>query len=207
MARIVKKPADRKLDIVNAACHLFQIKGYDQVIMQDVMDNLGIAKGTIYHYFDSKEALFDAVIEHIVNKNIEYMQTLMQDTTGTALEKMKILIAASNMSSKNEKILDHLNQPGNNAMHARLLAATVIKLAPLYAELIEQGCSEGIFQTNSPLESAEFMLSGIQFLTDLGMYPWTQEDIHRRARVFPQLIEQLLKAPPGSFQFIIHHIK
>ena len=43
----------------------------------------------------------------------------------------------------------------------------LIKLAPLYGELIKQGCDEGIFHTQTPLESAEFILSGAQFLTDL----------------------------------------
>ncbi len=207
MVRTVKKPADRKLEIVNAACDLFQTKGYDQITMQVVMDYLGIAKGTIYHYFDSKEELFEAVIQHIVEQNIEYLQTLMRDTQGTALEKMKLLIAAGDISSKNEKILDHLHRPGNNAMHTRLLAVTLVKQAPLYAELIKQGIKEGIFQTNNPLESAEFMLAAVQFLTDRGIYPWTQEDIQRRAQAFPELIEQQLKAPAGSFQFIIQHIK
>lgn len=207
MVRIVKKPADRKADIVHAAIYLFQAKEYDQITMQDVMNYLGIAKGTIYHYFQSKEALFEAVIENIVDANIDYMQTLIQKTTGTALEKIKILIAAGDISSKNEKILAALNKPSNNGMHARLLAATLVKQAPLYAQLIQQGCEEKIFQTNTPLESAEFILSAIQFLTDLGIYPWTQEDLNRRARAFPRLIEAQLKASPGSFQFITKHIK
>lgn len=207
MARIVKKPEDRRSDIVNAACHLFQTKGYDQITMQAVMDYLDIAKGTIYHYFASKEALFEAVIEHIVNENVEYLQTLMQNTKGTALEKMKILIAAGNISTQNEKILDHLHQPGNNAMHTRLLAAALLKQAPLYAALIEQGRQEGIFKTSNPLECAEFILAGVQFLTDLGIYPWTHEDLERRVRAFPQLIEQQLQAAPGSFQFMVQHIK
>jgi AcrR family transcriptional regulator len=202
MVRTVRNPVDRKLEIVNAGRHLFQIKGYEKTTMQDVMDHLGIAKGTIYHYFESKEALLEAVIEKIVDTNIEHMQTLIQDTTGTALEKIRILIAAGNISAENKDILDNLHRQSNYAMHARLLAATLIKQAPLYGKLIQLGCDEGIFQTNNPLECAEFILAGVQFLTDRGIYSWSQEDLNRRARAFPQLIEQLLKAPQGSFQFM-----
>jgi len=206
MKRVVKKPADRRCEIVHAARHLFQTQEYDKTTMQDVMSYLGIAKGTIYHYFDSKEALLEAVIENIVDTNIEHMQSLMQDTPGTALEKIQTLIAAGDISAENENILEGLHRQGNYAMHARLLAATLIKQAPLYAELIRQGCDEGVFQTDNPLECAEFVLVGVQFLTDLGIYPWSQEDLRRRALAFPLLIEQLLKAPPGSFQFMYKHI-
>jgi len=204
MVRIVKKSAERRSDILKAARHLFQIKDYDKTTMQDVMDNLGIAKGTIYHYFKSKEALLEAVIEDTVNENIEQMQILLRQSQGNALKKLQMLIETGNMTTDNGKILDYLHKRGNEAMHTRLLAATLIKQAPLYAKLIEQGCEERIFKTDTPLECAEFVLSAVQFLIDQGIYPWTQEDLTRRVKAFPQLIEQLLKAPSGSFQFMIN---
>lgn len=207
MARTVKKPADRKLEIISAARELFQSKGYDKVTMQDVMDSVGIAKGTIYHYFKSKEELFEAVIEEIVETSIERMQLLMQKTKGTALEKMQILIAAGNLSLAHEKILEALHTRSNDAMHARLLAVAVTKQAVLYAQLIEQGCKEGVFQTDAPLEVAEFMLAGIQFLIDVGIYPWSQEDLTRRIKAFPGIVESLLKAPKGSFDFLHTFLK
>ncbi len=207
MARIVKKSADRKADIVRTACRLFQTQDYDKTSMQDIMDALGIAKGTIYHYFKSKEALLEAVIEDIVERNIEQMHTLLKKASGNALQKMELLVKAGNMAADNKDILDHLHKPGNDAMHSRLLAAIIVKHAPLYAELIQQGCTEGIFKTETPLECAEFILSAIQFLTDMGIYPWTQSDLNRRIHAFPKLIEQQLQAPPKSFQFLIKQLK
>src|SRR5476651_1335469 len=97
MARIVKKAADRKADIVSAARRLFQTQEYDKTSMQDIMDALGIAKGTIYHYFKSKEALLEVVIEDIVEKNIEQTQILLKNAKGNALQKMKLLVKAGNM--------------------------------------------------------------------------------------------------------------
>ena len=207
MVRIVKKAADRKSEIVKAARHLFQTKEYDKATMQDVMNSLGIAKGTIYHYFKSKDELFEAVIEDIVDMNIAQMQTLLKDAKGNALKKIQLLIETGNMAASNSAILDHLHRRGNDAMHIRLLAETLVKQAPLYAKLIQEGCDEGLFQTDTPLECAEFILSAVQFLTDMGIYPWTQEDLSRRVRAFPKLIEQQLKAPVGSFQFLIHQMK
>jgi len=207
MVRIVKKSAERKADIVKAARRLFNTKEYEKTTMQDVMDALGIAKGTIYHYFKSKEDLLEAVIEDIVGQNIKQMQAIVKETDGSALQKMKLLAKTGSMASDNKNILDYLHKPGNYAMHSRLLAAILIKQAPLYAEVIQQGCNEGVFKTQTPLECAEFILSAVQFLTDIGIYPWTQEDLSRRMQAFPKLIEQQLLAPPGSFQFLIEQIQ
>lgn len=207
MARIVKKFEDRRADIVKAARRLFQTKEYDKTTMQDVMDALGIAKGTIYHYFKSKEALLAAVIEDIVDQSVNHMQTLVKEAKGNALQKMKLLVKTGGIAEENKTLLDHLHRPGNEAMHTRLLAAALIKQAPLYAELIQQGCDEGIFTTEAPLECAEFILSGIQFLTDMGIYPWSQADLNRRILAFPKLIEQQLQAPPGSFKFLAEQMK
>lgn len=202
MARIVKKPFERRSDIVEAASQLFQTKEYEKVTLQDVMDRLEIAKGTIYHYFKSKEELLEAVVENIVNQHLLKMQMAMQEAKGNALQKIQALVEAGSKIGS-QSLLEQLHERGNEAMHTRLLVAALIKQAPLYAKLIQQGCEEGIFQTDTPLECAEFILSAVQFLTDLGICPWTQQDLVRRTQAFPKLIEQLLQAPPNSFQFLL----
>lgn len=203
MIRIVKKPGERRADIVEAARYLFQTQEYEKITMQDVMDKLGIAKGTIYHYFSSKEALLEAVVENIVDSTIELMQDRINETKGDALKKFQALIETGNIATTYPSVLEGLHRPGNEAMHSRILAVTILKQAPLYATLIQQGCDEGIFQTDDPLECAEFILAGTQFLTDQGIYPWTISDLKRRAYALPKLIEQQLKAPTGSFHFLI----
>jgi AcrR family transcriptional regulator len=206
MVRIVKKAEVRRQEIVLAARQLFHTKGYEQTTMQDVMDQLGIAKGTIYHYFKSKEELLEAVVENIVEEDLARKQKLMKEAHGNAIERTRILMRAGNMADDHAEIMEGLHNPGNLGMHIRQLAVTLMKQAPLYGDLIQQGCEEGLFQTEHPLECAEFILSAIQFLTDMGIHPWTQEDLIRRAMAFPPIIETLLKAPQGSFQFMLEQI-
>ena len=203
MVRIVKKASVRRQEIVATARQLFQVNEYERTTMQDVMDRLGIAKGTIYHYFKSKEELLEAVVENIVEEDNIRKQLLLKETQGNALEKVRVLISADNMAADNPEILEHLHRPGNLGMHIRQLAVTLTRQAPLYAELIRQGCEEGLFQPEHPLECAEFILSAVQFLTDMGIYPWAQQDLIRRAMAFPAIIETMLKAPKGSFQFML----
>jgi AcrR family transcriptional regulator len=202
MARIVKKATERRADIIHAARSLFLSKEYEKTTMQDVMESLGIAKGTIYHYFDSKEELLEAVVEDMVDQSFKEMQALLKQMKGNALEKIQTLVEAGRIAKDNKPILEQLHKSGNEALHLRLLAETLAKQAPLYASLIQQGCEEGIFKTDAPLECAELILSGIQFMTDTGIYPWQPEDLARRINAFPRLIEQLLQAPTNAFQFL-----
>lgn len=203
MVRTVKKPAVRRQEIVDAALQLFQTKGYERASVRDVMERLGIAKGTIYHYFQSKEALLEAVIETSVDEDVDRLQVLMTKLDGNALERIRALVAAGNAATNHQAdLLKQLHQPANTGMHTRILAASLIKQAPLFAALIQQGRHEGLFQTDAPLECAEFILAAVQFLTDAGIHAWTDADLARRRRALPALIEAVLKAPAGSFQFL-----
>lgn len=202
MARIVKKPKERRSDILNAARKLFNTKGYENTTIQDVMSYLDIAKGTIYHYFKSKEELLEAAVYELVDMNFAEMDESLQNAQGDALTKFKLLVKKGNISGENQGILEHLNSPKNQAMHCRVLAVMIGKHATLYAKVIDQGCKEKLFKTDNPLECAEFFLSGIQFLTDTGFYPWANQEIARRVKAFPRIMEQLLGAQSGTFKFL-----
>jgi AcrR family transcriptional regulator len=204
MVRIVKKAEVRYGEIIETARDLFLVKGYDRTTMRDVMARLHIAKGTIYHYFRSKEELLDAVLDSLVTVLVQQMQQECDKSQGNALERLRYLILNSASADiHDQEMLDNLHRPGNAGMHIRLLAKMITLQAPIYAMLIRQGCDEGIFTTNTPLESAEFILAGLQFLTDMGIYPWTREQLTRRAMALPALIEAQLSAPAGSFQFLL----
>lgn len=197
MTRTVKKRDVRLREIIQAAKELFLEKDYESTSMQDVIEKLQIAKGTVYHYFKSKADLLEAVVQDMVDKYISCLEEALKASKGTALEKMQLLIE----SGKNSAI-EELHKPGNRGMHVQLLAVTIQTLSPLYARLIEQGCEEKLFHTENPLESAEFLLTGIQFLTDQGCYPWSEEAILRRRSAIPTLIESVLKAKKGTFNFL-----
>jgi AcrR family transcriptional regulator len=62
MSRVI--PAGRFEEIVKAATSVFVRQGYRRTQMADVADELGVAKGTLYLYVESKEALFEQVLVH-----------------------------------------------------------------------------------------------------------------------------------------------
>ncbi len=67
MARSI--PKDRFHDLLEAATAVFLKQGYRRTQMADVADRMGVAKGTLYLYVESKDALFDAVLRHADSAN------------------------------------------------------------------------------------------------------------------------------------------
>lgn len=203
MTRLIKKPEERRHDIVMASKELFLEKDYESTTIQDVMQKLNIAKGTTYHYFKSKAELLDAVVSEMVEQYWLGVQAALKECSGNALEKIRVLIQAGCVKDEQEATLEALHRPGNSILHTKLLAETLSRLAPLYKDLIVQGCQEGLFQTEEPLECAEWIIAATQFLTDVGIYPWSEEVLIRRKKAVPRLIEQLLRAPKRSFEQMI----
>jgi AcrR family transcriptional regulator len=73
--RVLKKPgrpsdpehcARRRADILDAALLLFAQRGYLQTEMQDLADEVGVGKGTLYRYYPSKEKLFLAAADRVM---------------------------------------------------------------------------------------------------------------------------------------------
>ena len=63
----MRKPsAERLIDFLDTAVRLFIAKGYRRTQMSDVTEALGLSAGSIYRYFESKQALFDLALRHAV---------------------------------------------------------------------------------------------------------------------------------------------
>src|SRR5260370_28468227 len=55
-------PAARLSELVKGATEVFIERGYKGTQMEDIASSLGVAKGTLYVYVESKDALFDLVV-------------------------------------------------------------------------------------------------------------------------------------------------
>lgn len=202
MARTVKHPDVRKQEIIEAAMALFLEKTYDSTTTNDVMRTLGIAKGTIYHYFASKAELLEAVVDKMADDYLQRRLPTVESCTGNAAARIACLFSPDALTEDEKSAIERMHQAGNVTLHSRLLAVLVEQMAPIFGRLIAEGVEEGLFTTEHPLEVAELLLAGIQFLTDEGVHNWSPDDLRRRSRAFPDLAVRLLQAPPGSFDFL-----
>lgn len=91
MARTVKKDefATKRNEILNAAQRLVYTKGYERMTIQDILEILQISKGAFYHYFDSKPAVLEALIERIGEETNKPLLPILQNPNLSAIEKLR----------------------------------------------------------------------------------------------------------------------
>ena len=119
MPRTVKDPEERKAELLDTAMRLFAEKGYDNVSVRSVAREAGVAPGLAYHYFDSKQRLFDAAIGHYAERCSEGMRAALDDGALSLDEKIEGAIAAATDHSAFPHA-DSLHAEGNGTLHDRL---------------------------------------------------------------------------------------
>jgi AcrR family transcriptional regulator len=82
----------RPEEILSAALEVFTDRGFAATKLEDVAKRAGVTKGTIYLYFDSKEALFKALIRETIVPVIAQGEALAQSFTGSARELLEQLV-------------------------------------------------------------------------------------------------------------------
>jgi AcrR family transcriptional regulator len=87
------EPAARREAILDAALSVFSERGYEAARLDDVAERAGVAKGTLYLYFDDKEALFEEVIRGAVSPIVERLSALASIPDMPVGESLEALFA------------------------------------------------------------------------------------------------------------------
>ena len=90
-ARRRRKDA-RPSELLAAALELFAEKGFAATRLDDVARRAGVSKGTLYLYFDSKEALFKAVIEQGIVPTLTAAEQQVAEHTGPVCDLLRALL-------------------------------------------------------------------------------------------------------------------
>ncbi|MDZ4481344.1 TetR/AcrR family transcriptional regulator [Bacillus cereus] len=203
--RIVKEYEERRKEILETAERLFLTKGYTKTTVNDILKEIGIAKGTFYHYFKSKEEVMDEIIMRIIKEDVTKAKRIVSNPDIPVLDKLfKILMEQSPKSGDvKEKMIEQFHQPNNAEMHQKSLVQSIIHLSPVLTEVLEQGIEEGIFSIPYPRETIELLLSSAQVIFDDGLFQWKPEEMMRRAKAYIKMMEVSVGAKEGSFDYMI----
>jgi AcrR family transcriptional regulator len=87
-----RRKAARPAEIVAAALEVFVERGFAATKLEEVARRAGVTKGTVYLYFDSKEALFKAVVRETIVPCIAQGEALAEAHTGSARELLVKLV-------------------------------------------------------------------------------------------------------------------
>lgn len=203
--RIVKEYEERRKEILETAERLFITKGYTKTTVNDILKEIGIAKGTFYHYFKSKEEVMDEIIMRIIKDDVAKAKVIVSNPNIPVLEKLfRVLMEQSPKSGDvKDKMIEQFHQPNNAEMHQKSLVQSIIHLSPVLTEVLEQGIEEGIFSTSYPQETIELLLSSAQVIFDDGLFQWKPEEMMRRAKAYIKMMEVSVGAKEESFDYMM----
>jgi AcrR family transcriptional regulator len=77
-----------KEKITGQSIRLFEKKGFSETSIQDIVDSLGVTKGTFYYYFSSKEELLMEIHLGYINELLVQQEKILQDDTKSSKQKL-----------------------------------------------------------------------------------------------------------------------
>ncbi len=219
MARTLKQDEHtaKRNEILDAALRLIYTKGYGRMTIQDILEQLQISKGAFYHYFDSKSAVLEAMVERMVVEQMEpLLVSTVQDPDLTALEKLqRYLDTAVQWKTAKKDLMIELARvwySDENALaRQKMYAMMVAHVTPLFNEIIRQGVREGIFTTPHPEYASRLNIGMVQGLGDSFSQLLLSAEIEpgqalRQAEAllaaYGDAMERMLGAPQGSIRLM-----
>lgn len=161
MTRISKPADERKNEIIERSIDLFIKSGIDQTSVSQIINEVGIAKGTFYYYFDSKERLVEECMISIAKFYTGEVFSDLCEKCGADVKIQKVLDNMVNMDKQGEKIIEYIHKPENLKLHT-LISREITKVS--YERLLPvviEGMEDGVFGIEYPDKTLYVLL---QFL-------------------------------------------
>ena len=191
----MKKGERRKQDLRNIAYRMFIEKGYENTSVDDIIIEAGIAKGTYYYYFESKEATLEAVIEMMIEKAENIAKAALMNPV-TIPQKLASVVYAFQPNKDEIVITDVLERKENIVMHDKIGKKIVEVAVPILSDIVREGIAQGIFACTNVEERVKMLLIMSQNMFDYGAY--SNKDIE----VYVDMLEKSLGAKEGTMSFI-----
>ena len=202
MTRTSKPAAQRRDEILDVAQHLFITKGVQATSVEDILKEVGIAKGTLYYHFSSKEEILRALIARIADGIAERAGAIAAGPE-PAVRKFLAIMSAARVDEPELALAEELHAPNNAEFHVLTIVETVRRLPPILPGVVEQGVAEGVFSTEHPRETIEILLTSAGMLLDAGIFTGEEAEIPRRAAGIARAAETLLGCEPGTLSSVL----
>lgn len=190
--RVVKEASMRKNEILNVAEQLFETKGFDRTSTTDILNEVGIARGTLYYHFKSKEDILDAMIERMTGSLVAKVNEIASKKDVPVLQRLTRMMLALHVNSDlGCEIMEQVHKPQNALMHQKMQEQLLAGINPIITALIEEGIAQGICQTDYPAEVGEMtLLYSNTVFDDLVVH--SGEERQRKIAAFLYNLERLL---------------
>ena len=196
----MRKGEKRKQELLQIAYRMFITRGYENTSVDEIIEEAGIAKGTYYYHFPSKEQTLEQVIDMMLDAQEEHARAVMAADMPIP-QKVVGVIASFRPDASETTITDALHAPENIVMHDKTERKLRERIVPIISELVEQGIEEGIFNCKDIPERVKIIIILASELFDAEGF--TQTDV----KVFVDVIESILGAKSGTMAFITQLIR
>jgi AcrR family transcriptional regulator len=217
MARIIKEEeyTGKRNTILDVAQRLIYTKGYEQMTIQDMLDDLQISKGAFYHYFDSKQAVLEALVERMGAEALQLLVPIVHDPALPAFDKFQRYLATANRWKVGQKafflaLLRVWFTDDNAVVRQKLRAIGIREIAPLLTEIIRQGVKEGVMTTTYPDQVGEVIASLAQdagetiglLLLSFNPKHDDMQRVERSVAAYTEAFERVLGVTAGSLTLV-----
>lgn len=190
---------NRREEILDAAERRFTEQGFLDTTIAELIDDLGIAKGTFYHHFPSKEAVMTAVIDRHVEHFRVAAEEIAARSEPSAFERLLMVVGGGLEPREHAQgIAERLAEHGSELMHLRALNESVRALTPAVARLLEASNAEGATSVADPRATAAVLLTITSQLVDRDLLGWVAAGDSERLVGLLAAVEQLLGTAPGA---------
>ena len=165
-----EQKARRPNEILEAAFEEFTAKGYAATRVEDVAARLGVTKGTIYLYFPTKDALFEAMFRHTSTPFADLL-TAIDTLRGTCAERLRALLLLAYEKAANDRktrqllrlsIAEGTRFPEIVDRHYDEFIAPALAAV---AALVGEGVKSGEFRKSAAAKMPEVLASSIFHIT------------------------------------------
>lgn len=162
--------ANRRDELVEAAAAVFARKGVEAATVDDVVREAGVAKGTFYLYFTTRDEIVTAVAERLVMVVGAAMEASLRAGGRSAPDRLAgIALAMTTVGERpyERALVEMIHRPENRAIHDRLAGRIVAVLRPAVAEVIADGIRAGELAAQDPDRAAAFVLAALTSIDEL----------------------------------------
>jgi AcrR family transcriptional regulator len=217
MARTVNEQeyAVKRAEILDVTWRLMYSKGYEQITIKDIIDELKISKGAFYHYFVSKQDLLEALLERLGQAGEKIFDQIMHEPDQPTIGRLQRYFDSVGRWKVAQKayllsLLRGWYADENAVVRVRVQETMLAHNGPLLGQLIAQGVAEGELTTGFPDLAGTIVISLLAGLGDsfarmllaTDPQPDALEVAGHMVAAYNDALERVLGARPGSLHLI-----
>ena len=158
---MAKTKEERRNEIIETAGKLFEEKGYEQTQVQDIVNEIGVAKGLFYYYFKSKDEVMEELADRYADAIIDAVNKLIDKDISTFDKISRIFQIFIDSAEKKSGIFMGILNVKNGITHERIFFNVGKKMVPIVTELILSGNDNGECNGSEPKFITELLVSGV----------------------------------------------